>query len=129
MSANSIHYNQINEYMSGHGNFDKLEPGMGATRFVGSDRYPYVVVDVPTPKHVRVFWIHDDDFEKMFDKRENGVMMMKPEYLEKVYAKGLDYFTSYTYRKNGRWMAKGDDMWATGAIQIGVADQYLDPCF
>lgn len=124
-----MHYNQVNEYMSGHGNVNTPEIGMGATRFVGSDRYPYVVMGVPSKRRVVVMQIHESNFETMFDKDENGVMRMKPEYLEKYYLRGYENLSTFTYRKNHRWMPLGDDAWGTGALQIGCADEYMDPSF
>ena len=35
----------------------------------------------------------------------------------------------FTYRKNKRWMHEGDDLWGTGAIHLGKADEYRDPDF
>jgi hypothetical protein len=115
-----------------------IVPGMGATRFVGSDRYAMVVTYVMSPKRIRVAHLFNEDEDK-FVENEDGMQVLPEDLLEKYYTQdkydengfALSYHCSseYTLRKNGRWMPKGDGCWGTGAIHIGHAENYRDPSF
>lgn len=134
---NFIHINELNEVMScTKSEKSKLAPGMCATKYVGSDRYPMVVIKVISPKTIRVSHIQDQDMDKI-------VMLNDIQYLPhsiiKKYVEndhpdqwghyGYNAGTTYTLRKNGRWMPKGDSMWGTCSIHVGHADNYRDPSF
>ena len=131
-----MHYNQVNEFMSGYGNVLVPAIGMGATQFVGSDRYMMVVTQVLSNKKVKVAHVLDKHKDK-FITDENGVMILPQKYVDEYYEfvpddYGYCHFfvpTVYTYRKNHRWMPQGKDMWETCSIQIGHADEYRDPSF
>lgn len=136
MSIISIHYNQLNEAMNGHGNVEKIVPGLGATMFCGSDRYMMVVTEVCSPKKIKVAHLLDSHKDK-FITGNNGVMILPKEFLDE-YKKFVPdeygwapYYASqvYTFRKNYRWMPQGKGLWETSSIQIGVAEEYRDPCF
>ena len=126
-----IHINQLNEAMNGHVHLmSNIIPGMGATRFVGSDRYAMVVTKVVSPKKVMVAHLKDNHIDKMIEK--DGCMYLPEEYL-KEYENLSEYSyyasTEYSLRKNKRWMEKGSGLWDTGSIMIGYAENYRDPCF
>ena len=133
---NSIHYNEVNEVMNCSKSVkNNIIPGMGATMYVGTDRYAMVVTHVISLKKVKVTYVDD---LSLFSKDENGIDMMKPNELTKLQA--YDDYTpcsghshgllhTYTLRKNGRWMPAGKDMWGTCSIHIGHADEYIDPDF
>lgn len=124
--ANSIHYNQLNEYMNCEMSSTNPRVGMVATMFVGSDRYPMVVTKVYTPKKISVCHMIDEDWKK-YEKYETSsdaneeIIIDTSKYMEKN--------ITYTYRKNHRWMPAGSGMWETCSIHLGKADYYMDPSF
>ena len=59
-----------------------IVPGMGATRFVGSDRYAMVVTYVMSPKRIRVAHLFDEDEDK-FVENEDGMQVLPEDLLEK----------------------------------------------
>ena len=131
-----MHYNQLNEFMNCKKSVtENIVPGMGATLYCGSDRYPMVVLEVVSPKHIRVAHVFREHEDKFIEN--DGIEMLPEELLSKYeYMKHADKFSSsyahaldYTYRKNYRWMPQGSDMWGTCSIHVGKTDSYLDPCF
>ena len=134
---NEICYTEINEVMNCNKSVkDNVTRGMGATMYVGSDRYAMVVTKVITPKKIMVAHVLDKHMNE-FVTDENGVMTLPDEVMEfydrqnktDEYGYHLSYYHSseYTLRKNGRWMPKGRGMWETSSIHIGEADEYRDP--
>ena len=135
----TIHYNQLNEAMNTSkfimpGN---VKAGMAATEFVGSDRYAMVVINVIGAKTIRVAHLRDEH-ESLLKTDENGVQWLPDELLESYLKADVpnefgyyNYFagTTYTFRKNNRWMPKGEGMWGTCSISIGYAENYRDPSF
>jgi len=121
---NSIHYNQVNEFLNCKKSVTKPEIGMCGTLFVGSDRYAIVVVDVISLKKIRIQHMYEDSVDIITDK--NNVQWLSENQLKKY---NKNEGNIYTYRKNYRWMQQGANMWGTGAIYIGYADNYLDPSF
>ena len=94
--------------------------GMGATYCVGSDCYPYTVVEVINQKKIVV----TSDMYKATDKSE--------------YYGSQDYtYTSnpdghrmvLTLRKNGRWIPQGSPMRGSCGFTIGYRRAYRDPSF
>lgn len=134
---NVICYTELNEVMNCKKSIKSdIVPGMGATMYVGSDRYAMVVVEVISPKKIKVTYA--DDLENKFITDENGNDMMPEEYMNKLrnykdyspmagHSHGL--FHTYTLRKNGRWMPQGTGMWETCSIHVGKAESYMDPSF
>lgn len=127
-----MHINQLNEVMSMRkSEQDSIEVGMCATMFVGSDRYAMVVTEVLTPKKIRVAHMLNEHYDKLDDNDER-VQFLDLEDM-KFYESQFD--TSYyrgaifTLRKNGRWLPQGASLHDTGAIHLGHADNYRDPCF
>ena len=132
-----VHVNELNEVMNCKKSVtENIVPGMGATMFCGSDRYAMVVVEVVSPKKIKVAYA--DDFEEKFVTDENGVHMLPEEFLSELKELG-DYHVNaghsrgflhtYTYRKNGRWMPAGHGMWETCSIHVGKAESYRDLSF
>lgn len=135
----TICINELNEAMNCKASVkNSIMPGMGATMFVGSDRYAMVVTKVLTPKKILVCHVMDGHVSE-FKENENGIMILPEDYL-KVYSAHdvkdkwgnfISYHRpiEYTLRKNGRWMPKGSGLWGTSSIHIGHAENYRDPSF
>ena len=97
--------------------------GMPATRFVGSDSYPMIVIDVKSDKRIIVARMLDEDY-KEYEKSPdsfNGKDLIKKYNVEN----GIEY----TLRKNKRWLPKGYKLWETCSIALGFAEFYWDPSF
>ncbi len=133
---NSIHYNEINEAINCKSSVkNNIVIGMGATMFVGSDRYPMVVTEVISKNKIRVSHMHDDDYERNKRTDENGIDFIPNEFMYK-YVRINNERTNivpmgdvFSLRKNGRWIKEGHGLWETGAIHLGHADEYRDPSF
>ena len=135
---NVIHPNEVNEVMNCKMSAtENIKPGMAATMFVGSDRYAMVVTEVINDKTIKVAHVYDEDVEKFVENE--GTPDMMPDEVLASYIEMENYTPSrgsnwgcgitYTYRKNGRWLPKGSDMWDTCSIHIGKANNYRDPSF
>jgi len=134
---NVIHYNEVNEVMNCSKSLtENIVPGMGATMYCGTDRYAMVVVEVLSSKKIKVAYV--DDYFNEFTTNENGVDMLPQSRIDLMktwkdydpsYGNSHGFLHIYTYRKNGRWMPSGKDMWDTCSIHIGKADEYRDPDF
>ena len=103
------------------------EVGVTVTYFIGSDRYPYVITSVITPKKICIARLDHEDYEKNLYTDENGVQRLNDNRISDYIAHAMDKV--YTKRRNGRWVQDGDGQWAPGGIDIGHADHYLDPSF
>lgn len=126
MTICSITPECINEIMNTKAD-ETPKVGMPATMFVGSDRYAMIVCEVKSPKQVVVRHMHNSDYKEYEKSPEtfDGVAA-----LEKYDSFGSYYDPiTYTLRKNGRWMPKGEDLWGTCSVRFGYADEYMDPCF
>ena len=126
-----MHYNLVNEYMNCK--VSSLEPvvGMAATMFVGSDRYAMVITEVISPKKIRVDHMDNSDYNTLNenDKMQNlskKQMMNYVNVTDKTITPSGDIFS---YRKNHRWIKEGQDLWGTGSIHLGHAENYRDPSF
>jgi hypothetical protein len=54
------------------------------------------------------------------------------EYVERVNRNRedkIEFYETYTLRKNGRWVRPGSGMWNAGGIHLGDAIEYRDPSF
>lgn len=98
----------------------QINVGDGATFYVGSDRYPYTVVGVLSPKRLQV----RRDFAKRID--HNGAFSESQtwEYAPNDRAE----VEVISLRKNGRWYNKGSSM-RGGFFSIGTRSMYQDPHF
>jgi len=94
--------------------------GMGGTRTVGSDRYPFTVVRVISPTRC----IIQEDTASRTDR--NGLS----ESQEYTYAPNpAAPEVEISLRKNGRWYRKGDDISWGSAYALGMRRAYHDPSF
>ena len=126
MTVSSISPACINEVMNTRAD-ETPKVGMPATRFVGSDRYAMIVLEVLSPKRVIVAHMHDSDYaeyEKNPEAFDGEAAIEKYKNLGSYY-QGIEY----TLRKNGRWLPKGLGLWETCSVRFGEADNYRDPCF
>lgn len=100
---------------------------MCATQRVGSDRYPYVVIDI-TPSQKTVWLVAiPNDMLKMVQRHPDGYEFIIPTWLKG--RKDDSMFEKFTYRKNGRYLPEGTPMNGTGALTFGFAKFYRDPEF
>lgn len=132
----NIHVNQINEVMNcKSSNNAGLYVGLCGTQFVGSDRYAVVITEVISPKCVKVAHMIDIDYEGNRITDENGneylpcIPMGKYCKLNENRTKFISMGDVFKLRKNGRWIREGKDLWSTGAVHFGAADEYRDPSF
>ena len=95
------------------------EIGMGVTKCVGSDRYPYSVVLIVSPKKIVV---RSDQYRRVdqngFSEQQEYEYTPNPTGIEKT----------LTLRSNGRWCEEGEksqySFWS-----LGVRRAYTDPSF
>lgn len=93
---------------------------MGATRLSYTDRRPYTIVRVISPKKIEV---QPDNFKRV-DK--NGMSEMQSyEFTPDPTAPT----TIVTHRKNGRWVIEGESQGQGTAFLIGERDAYHDFSF
>jgi len=93
---------------------------MGATQQIGSDRYAYTIIEVLTPKKIRVQADHQrctsgNEYNSesqtwACERNPNGTVL------------------TVTKRKNGRWVRQGDSKNGAG-FGIGHRSPYRDPSF
>lgn len=133
---NTIPVSMINEVMAVEkSDNSNLYVGLAGTMFVGSDRYAVVITEVISQKEVRVADMHDIDYSNNLRKDDNGNDYLTNDTMCNYVKVNPDRtgFVSigdiYKLRKNGRWIRKGHDLWETGAVHFGHADEYRDPSF
>lgn len=94
--------------------------GTGATAHVGSDRYPYTVVEVISDKKLVV---QRDEFRRTdsngFSESQTYEYTANPD-AEKVVI---------TLRGNGRWVRQGESAKGGTGFSIGHRSAYQDPSF
>lgn len=96
------------------------EVGMGATHRVGSDSYPYTIVEVVSDKKIIV----QQDAARRTDS--NGLS----ESQEYEYTRNPDSpKIVVTKRKDGRWRRQGESITSTMTFSLGVRRMYQDPSF
>ena len=133
---NTIPVSMVNEVMTVQkSDNSNLYVGLAGTMFVGSDRYAVVITEVISQKEVRVADMETIDYSSNIMIDENTREYIAPRNMIK-YARVNDERTAfqatgdiYKLRKNGRWIRKGHDLWETGAVHFGHADEYRDPSF
>jgi hypothetical protein len=97
----------------------EIKIGDGATQSVGSDRYPYTVVKILSPRRMVV----QQDNAVRTDK--NGLSESQTyEYSPNPNATEV----VITLRSNGRWYQLGQST-KSGAFYIGRRSMYQDPSF
>lgn len=95
------------------------EVGMGATYGIGSDCYPYTIVEV---KSRTTILVRADDYQRTDNNGYGG--HQEYDYYPNPEA-GLE---TVTLRKNGRWVKKGYSMNSgCGNVYIGYRRAYYDP--
>lgn len=115
----------------------KLKPedimiGMGATRCVGSDRYPATVVEMETIKGQLYITVQEDNYKRV---DSNGPFTESQDYEFSPNPNGTKHVLRFNkdskweqVRKNtetGRW----NKVKNYSGIHIGQRDAYYDPCF
>lgn len=98
----------------------KIEVGMGVTEYVGSDRYPYTVVEILSPKRIVV---QRDNFRRT----DNRGFSEQQDYVYEPDPNGSRY--TITLRKNGLWYKVGEQMYRGGGFWVGERRAYQDPSF
>lgn len=95
--------------------------GMGVTRCVGSDRYPFTVIIVVNSRKIVVL---GDSYRRI----DNNGLSEQQEYEYTPNSYGDEY--TLTLRKNGQWVVEGEDMKkASCRWYIGERVAYKDPSF
>lgn len=96
-----------------------IKVGDGATYYIGSDRYPFTIIEIVSDKKV----ILQRDHYRRIDN--NGLSENQTyEYFPNSYAERI----VVTKRKNGRWYKQGESMGA-GQYSLGVRRAYQNPSY
>jgi hypothetical protein len=98
----------------------KPEIGMGATECVGSDSYPYSVVEVLSEKAIVV---QSDNYKAVSGNAADG----SAEYEYSPNPEGAKYVV--TLRGNGRWVTKGEGKKSGRGFYVGARRFRYDPHF
>lgn len=96
------------------------EVGMGATELCWTDRHAFTIIEVLSPKEIRV----QQDFAERADA--NG-MSESQEYTYSPDPNGRTQLI--TLRKNGAWVTKGKQMQNGTRFKLGVRMEYYDYSF
>jgi len=94
--------------------------GMGATYFVGSDRYPFHVKTVISPREVVLQ-------SATHRRTDNNGLSESQDY--EIVPNDNGRTITVTLRKNGRWIEKGQKLRNWGTYLLGSAQAYSDPSF
>ena len=106
-----------------------LDPvvGMGVTRSIGSDSYPYTIIDILTVKDKTILKIQQD--HTLYIKKQDGRRARDIEYLEQFRNHGLDGRIEY---KDIKWNEQ-TKRWNKGCsyyyASVGKRHYDLDPSF
>ncbi len=93
--------------------------GQGATRFAGSDRYAYEVVEVLSPRAILVREMH------AIRTDSNGRSEAQTYRFESDQNAPVEHFT---LRSNGFWVAKGCSAQNGTKLTLAYQKHYMDPC-
>lgn len=96
------------------------EVGMGATKYLGSDRYPFTIIKVLSPTTIVV----QEDDANLIEGNYYNTEHQVHEYTRNTESREV----TLTKRKNGRWVERGDSMKGT-PYSIGERDRHNDPSF
>jgi len=93
--------------------------GMGATGYSGTDRRPFTVSRITSPRSV---WLRADNYKVVSGSAQDGsaVYEITPDENSPEF--------EVTLRKNGGWYPKGVSM-GYGGYSVGTRDAYMDPHF
>ena len=111
---------------------DDVKPGTLGTRFVGSDRYPMIVVKVLSPKRVLMKHLDHEQYQCIENGAYTGediLLTMDPKEWEDTTSGHYYTCETYSLRKNGLWYRTGESSHYTGGVALGCCDSYLDPSF
>ena len=101
-----------------------LDPvvGMGVTRSIGSDSYPYTIIDILTVKDKTILKIQQD--HTLYIKKQDGRRARDIEYLEQFRNHGLDGRIEY---KDIKWNEQ-TKRWNKGCsyYYASVGQRYYD---
>jgi hypothetical protein len=106
-----------------------LEPvvGMGVTRSIGSDSYPYTIINILTVKNKTILKIQQD--HTLYIKKQDGRRARDIEYLEQYRNHGLDGRIEY---RDIKWNEQ-TKRWNKGCsyyyASVGKRHYDLDPSF
>ena len=95
------------------------EVGMGATYSIGSDCYPYTVMEVRSPKTIVV---QEDKARPTKNHHPHG----NQSFLFEPNSEGEKRV--FTLRKNGGWYENGQPM-GHGRLRVGERHKHIDPHF
>jgi len=99
-----------------------IEVGMGATESIGSDRYPFTVIEVK--KDGKELVLQADNYRRT----DNNGLSELQTYEFTPNPEGST--TVVTLRKNGRYKRKGEPMYSyCYCYHIGERNAYQDPSF
>lgn len=102
------------------GSATKPELGMGATHIGWTDRHPYTIVAVISPKEIVV---QEDNYTRT---GKNGMSESQAyEFIPNPEAEKIPV----TLRKNGKWIQSGQSMKNGRKFVIGYRDKYHDYSF
>ena len=94
--------------------------GQGATKYVGSDRYAYEVVEVLNDRSILVREM------RVIRMDQNGWSSEQTYRFESDPDADVEHFT---LRKGGYWIKKGVTVRYGSRLILGIQDHYMDPCF
>jgi hypothetical protein len=97
------------------------EVGMGVTMSVGSDRYPYTIVEVINPSKKIII---QEDTARLV---EGSAMSEHQKYEYAPNPEGK--LVTLTKRKFGKWVTQGESVYGGSRFYLGERAQYLDPSF
>ena len=98
----------------------EITVGMGATQYVGSDRYPYTIVGVASQRKVVV---QADNFCRV----DSNGHSEDQEYVFTLVPSARKI--TLTKRKNGTWVRQGSPMTRCSEWQFGFRSCFQDPHF
>jgi hypothetical protein len=92
--------------------------GDGATEGLGSDRYPYTIIEVISPRKIVVQEDHAEFKGKtLLSELQHWVFTRNPEGRK----------VTLTLRKDGRWRRVGKSSQRSSSFSIGHRSRYRDP--
>ena len=95
--------------------------GTGVTQSVGSDCYPFTVIDVIDARTLRVQADRAIVTRPMVEYGDTVEYAYEPDLEAACY--------TITLRKDGRWRTKGSSMRDRCTFHVGHRRQYYDPSF
>jgi hypothetical protein len=117
----NINHGSLQNHLLSNSNSVQPEVGMGATQISWSDRRPYTIVEVVSPKEIKV---QQDNY-----KRIDGLGMSECQDYEFSPNPEAGITTlvlkKSSRRPNGRWVQKGDGINGVNFL-LGYRDCYFD---